>query len=197
MLNLLQDSFERNVCMNIILASASPRRQELLKYIVPEFEVIPADVDERLPEEVAVENAAEYLACKKAEHIARMYPESIVIGSDTVVVIDNEILGKPCDKKEAYDMLAKLSGRTHKVITGVCLVHGDKKESFSQETKVKFYTLNESEILDYIKTGDPMDKAGAYGIQGEGCVLVEGIEGDFFTIMGLPVARLKRVLGKF
>lgn len=183
--------------MNVILASASPRRQELLRYIVPDFKVIPADVDESIPENIDVSDVAQYLACKKAEHIGKIYPDSLVIGSDTVVVVGDEILGKPSDEKEAYDMLSKLSGKVHKVITGVCLVQGDRKESFSQETKVRFYELDESEILGYIKTGDPMDKAGAYGIQGEGCVLVEGIEGDFFTVMGLPVARLKRVLGNF
>lgn len=183
--------------MNVILASASPRRQELLRYIVPDFKVIPADVDESIPENIDVSDVAQYLACKKAEHIGKIYPDSLVIGSDTVVVVGDEILGKPSDEKEAYDMLSKLSGKVHRVITGVCLVQGDRKESFSQETKVRFYELDESEILDYIKTGDPMDKAGAYGIQGEGCVLVEGIEGDFFTVMGLPVARLKRVLGNF
>ncbi|MBE6842419.1 MAG: septum formation protein Maf [Oscillospiraceae bacterium] len=183
--------------MDVILASASPRRQELLRYIVPDFKVIPADVDESIPENIDVSDVAQYLACKKAEHIGKIYPDSLVIGSDTVVVVGDEILGKPSDEKEAYDMLSKLSGKVHRVITGVCLVQGDRKESFSQETKVRFYELDESEILGYIKTGDPMDKAGAYGIQGEGCVLVEGIEGDFFTVMGLPVARLKRVLGNF
>lgn len=183
--------------MDVILASASPRRQELLRYIVPDFKVIPADVDESIPENIDVSDVAQYLACKKAEHIGKIYPDSLVIGSDTVVVVGDEILGKPSDEKEAYDMLSKLSGKVHRVITGVCLVYGDRKESFSQETKVRFYELDESEILGYIKTGDPMDKAGAYGIQGEGCVLVEGIEGDFFTVMGLPVARLKRVLGNF
>lgn len=183
--------------MNVILASASPRRQELLRYIVPDFKVIPADVDESIPENIDVSDVAQYLAYKKAEHIGKIYPDSLVIGSDTVVVVGDEILGKPSDEKEAYDMLSKLSGKVHRVITGVCLVQGDRKESFSQETKVRFYELDESEILGYIKTGDPMDKAGAYGIQGEGCVLVEGIEGDFFTVMGLPVARLKRVLGNF
>jgi len=173
--------------MDVILASASPRRQELLRYIVPDFKVIPADVDESIPENIDVSDVAQYLACKKAEHIGKIYPDSLVIGSDTVVVVGDEILGKPSDEKEAYDMLSKLSGKVHRVITGVCLVQGDRKESFSQETKVRFYELDESEILGYIKTGDPMDKAGAYGIQGEGCVLVEGIEGDFFTVMGLPL----------
>lgn len=183
--------------MNVILASASPRRKELLGYIVPRFEIIPADVDETLPEEITAEKSAEFLAVKKAEHISAQYPESIVIGSDTVVIVDGEILGKPADKADAYRMLKKLSGKTHTVVTGVCISQGEKKKSFSETTRVEFYPLSEEEIHDYIATGDPMDKAGAYGIQGEGCVLIKGIEGDFFTVMGLPAARLKRELAEF
>lgn len=181
----------------IILASASPRRQELLKYIVPEFEVIPADIDETLPADIVTEKAAEYLAVQKAEFIAKHYPEAVVIGSDTVVIIDNVILGKPADEADSARMLRLLSGRTHKVITGVCIAAGDKTDSFSCETKVKFYPLTDEEILGYIATGEPMDKAGAYGIQGYGSVLSEGIEGDFFNVMGLPVAMLKRRLNVF
>lgn len=183
--------------MKIILASASPRRQELLKYIVPEFEVIPADIDETLPGDIAAERCAEYLACKKARHIAEKYTDRIVIGSDTVVIIDGVILGKPADKSDAERMLRLLSGRTHKVITGVCLVRGEVCESFSCETETEFYPLSDKEIQDYISTGEPMDKAGAYGIQGYGSVLVRGIEGDFFNVMGLPVAMLKRRLEEF
>ena len=183
--------------MNVILASASPRRKELLGYIVPRFEIIPADVDETLPDEIPAEKSAEFLAVKKAEHISARYPESIVIGSDTVVIVDGEILGKPADETDAYRMLKKLSGKIHTVVTGVCISQGKKKKSFSEATRVEFYPLSEEEIRDYIATGDPMDKAGAYGIQGEGCVLIKGIEGDFFTVMGLPAARLKRELAEF
>ncbi|MBD5146967.1 MAG: septum formation protein Maf [Ruminococcus sp.] len=183
--------------MNVILASASPRRKELMGYIVPRFEIIPADVDETLPKEIPAEKSAEFLAVKKAEHISAQYPESIVIGSDTVVVVDGEILGKPADEADAYRMLTKLSGKVHTVITGVCISQGEKKKSFSEATRVEFYPLSEEEIRGYIATGDPMDKAGAYGIQGEGCVLIKGIEGDFFTVMGLPAARLKRELAGF
>lgn len=183
--------------MNVILASASPRRKELLGYIVPRFEIIPADVDETLPEEIPAEKSAEFLAVKKAEHISAQRPESIVIGSDTVVIVDGEILGKPADEADAYRMLKKLSGKVHTVVTGVCISQGEKKKSFSEATRVGFYPLSEEEIHDYIATGDPMDKAGAYGIQDEGCVLIKGIEGDFFTVMGLPAARLKRELAEF
>lgn len=180
--------------MKIILASASPRRRELLKYAVPEFDVIPADIDETLPADTPAEKSAEYLAVQKAKHIAALYPDSLVIGSDTVVISEGEILGKPRDEADAARMLKKLSGKTHSVITGVCVVCGTKCESFSQETRVKFYPLSDDEIAAYIATGDPMDKAGAYGIQSGGCILAEGIEGDFFNVVGLPVARLKRLL---
>lgn len=183
--------------MNVILASASPRRKELLGYIVPRFAVIPADVDETLSDNISAEKSAEFLAVKKAEHISAQYPESVVIGSDTVVIVDGEILGKPADEADAYRMLKKLSGKTHTVVTGVCISQGEKKKSFSEATRVEFYPLSEEEIHAYIATGDPMDKAGAYGIQGEGCVLIKGIEGDFFTVMGLPAARLKRELAEF
>lgn len=183
--------------MNVILASASPRRKELLGYVVPQFEIIPADVDETLPENIPSEKCAEFLAVKKAEHISALYPESIVIGSDTVVIVDGEILGKPAGEEDAYRMLKKLSGKIHTVVTGVCISKGEKKKSFSESTEVEFYPLSDKEIRDYIATGDPMDKAGAYGIQGEGCILIKGIKGDFFTVMGLPAARLKRELSAF
>ena len=181
----------------IILASASPRRQELLKYIVPEFRVIPADIDETIPDNISPEKSAEFLAVKKAKHISAENPESIVIGSDTVVIIDGEILGKPRDASDAERMLRKLSGRTHAVITGVCISCGNITDSFSCKTGVKFFTLTDGEIHDYIATGEPMDKAGAYGIQGKGCLLAESIEGDFFNVVGLPVSLLKRRLEKF
>ncbi len=183
--------------MKIILASASPRRQELLRYITPEFKVMPADVDEALPKGVPAEESAEFLAVRKTVHVAQQCPDSIVIGSDTVVIIDDEILGKPEDEADAERMLKKLSGRVHKVVTGVCIAYGKRTFSFSEATDVKFYPLADEEIREYIATGDPMDKAGAYGIQSDGCVLVEKIDGDFFAVMGLPVARLKRAMKMF
>ncbi|MCX4257549.1 MAG: Maf family protein [Oscillospiraceae bacterium] len=183
--------------MNVILASASPRRKELLGYVVPRFDIIPADVDETLPEEISADKSAEYLAVKKAEHVSALYPESIVIGSDTVVIVDGEILGKPANEADAYRMLKTLSGKIHTVVTGVCISKGGKKKSFSEAAEVEFYPLSDEEIHAYIATGDPVDKAGAYGIQGEGCILVKCISGDFFTVMGLPAARLKRELSAF
>lgn len=182
--------------MSVILASASPRRQELLKYAVKDFEVIPANADETLPDNIAAENSAEYLAVLKAKAVAAEHEFDTVIGCDTVVILDGEIMGKPQNINHAREMLKKLSGRTHKVITGVCICSRGKSLSFSQCTEVEFYELSDRDIEDYINTGDPMDKAGAYGIQSEGCVLVKEIHGDFFNVVGLPVAKLRRVLEK-
>lgn len=181
----------------IILASASPRRQELLKYIVPEFKIVPADIDETIPADISPEKSAEFLAVKKAKHVSAENPESVVIGSDTVVIIDGEILGKPRDPADAERMLRLLSGRTHSVITGVCLSCGNCIDSFSCKTAVKFFDITDEEIRSYVDSGEPMDKAGAYGIQGKGCLLAESIEGDFFNVVGLPASLLKRRLENF
>lgn len=181
----------------IILASASPRRQELLKLITEDFAVIPSDIDEIVPNEVAPEKSPEYLAVKKARHIFENgHINDIVIGCDTGVFIDGEMLGKPKDKRNAEEMLMKLSGRRHKVITGCCICKNGSINSFSQTTEVEFYSLSEDEIESYIATGEPMDKAGAYGIQGRGALLVKGINGDYFNVVGLPVARLNKELIK-
>ena len=180
----------------IILASASPRRKELLETAGAEFEIIVADVDESVPEGTKPGDAAVMTAEKKAVAVAENHKDSIVIGADTIVVAEGKILGKPADKDDAYRMLTMLSGVEHKVITGVCLACGDKKITFAQESKVKFYDLTADEINAYVETGEPMDKAGAYGIQGRGCVLVEKIEGDYFNIVGLPVARVMKELNK-
>ena len=181
----------------IILASASPRRRELLKYIVPEFRVVPADIDETVPADIPPEKSAEFLAVKKARHVSSENPDSIIIGSDTVVIIDGEILGKPRDPSDAERMLRKLSGKTHSVITGVCLSCGELTDSFSCKTAVKFFDLTDEEIRSYVDSGEPADKAGAYGIQGKGCLLAESIEGDFFNVVGLPASLLKRRLENF
>lgn len=183
--------------MALILASASPRRQELLKFAAEGFEIIPADADETLPPEISAEDAAEYLAKVKAAAVAETHEFDTVIGCDTVVVLDGEIMGKPRNINVAREMLEKLSGKVHKVITGVCIRRRDRIVSFSECTEVEFYPLTAAEIDAYVSTGDPMDKAGAYGIQSEGCVLVKGIKGDFFNVVGLPVARLKRELESF
>ncbi len=186
-----------NIGMKTILASASPRRRELLGYVVKDFDIIPSDVDETIPEVVNPENSAEYLAVKKAKAVSNEHMQDIVIGCDTVVILDGEVFGKPADKTDARIMLEKLSGRIHKVITGVCLCRENEMKSFSSVTEVEFYNLSEDEIEEYIATGEPMDKAGAYGIQGYGSLLVKEIHGDFFNVVGLPVSRLKREYDSF
>ncbi|MCM1054680.1 MAG: Maf family protein [Bacteroides sp.] len=181
--------------MKLILASGSPRRRELLKLIREDFEVIPADCAEDLDTALDPAEAVKALAVRKAEHISAKYPDKAVIGADTMVFYGNTPLGKPKDAADAAGMLSLLSGKKHTVITAVAAaVGGRTRLSFSQETRVEFYPLSESEIREYIKTGEPMDKAGAYGIQEKGALLVKGIEGDYYTVMGLPVAELYRRL---
>ena len=179
----------------IILASASPRRQELLKLITKDFAVMPSDIDESVPSNIETEKSPEYLAVKKAKHIYENgHKNDVVIGCDTGVFIDGKMLGKPKNKEDAKQMLTELSGRKHKVITGYCICGNSKVNSFSQVTEVEFYELTEKEIESYIATGEPMDKAGSYGIQGKGSLLVKGIVGDYFNVVGFPVARLNKEL---
>lgn len=179
----------------IILASASPRRQELLKLICNSFIAEPADIDETADSSIRLEKIPEYLALKKAKHIHNNnHYNDIVIGCDTCVFLDNLMLGKPKDKKDAYKILSYLSGRKHKVITGCSIFYRDRVISFSQTTFVEFYKLTDEEIKSYIKTEEPMDKAGAYGIQGKGATLVKKIDGDFYNVVGLPVALLNKKL---
>lgn len=181
----------------IILASASPRRRDLLGYIEENFRCIPADIDETIPENISAEDSAEYLAGIKASFIAESHPESVVIGCDTVVVYNGKVYGKPADETDAHRMLTELSGNIHKVITGVCICCGEIKTSFSDVTEVEFFELSDKEIADYIKTGSSMDKAGAYGIQDGALLPARRIDGDYFNVVGLPVGRLKRELQKF
>ena len=179
----------------LILASKSPRRQELLKLITEDFIIKTAQVDETLPENISPAEAVLYLSKIKAQPFSNS--ESIVIGADTVVSIDSKILGKPKDEDEAKAMLKCLSNRVHSVFTGVTLIRGEKEKSFFVETKVKFYELSDETIENYIKTGEPFDKAGAYSHQGRGSLLVEGIEGDYFNVVGLPVGALNQSLRDF
>ena len=182
---------------SIILASKSPRRRELIRNITEDFEVIVSEADETLPDGIAPEEAAVYLSSVKARAVARLHPDRVVIGSDTVVILDGGILGKPRDKDDAVRMLRALSGKIHTVVTGCTIICGGREHSFGEMTRVEFYPLNDREIEDYIATGDPFDKAGSYGIQGRGCLFVKGIEGDYFNVMGLPVGRLNRELKEF
>lgn len=180
--------------MKVILASASPRRRELMSTLFCEYEVIPSTVEEIIPENTTPDIVAQKLAILKAEDVAAQHPEAMVIGSDTVVEVDGKILGKPCDQDEAFAMLKKLSGRTHLVHTGLCVVRGGQTEALVETTEVTFAELSDEEIFAYVKTGEPMDKAGAYGIQGIGARFVLSIKGDFYTVMGFPIAKLYQML---
>jgi len=185
----------------IVLASASPRRRELLRLIVPRFEVIASSFDESKiplwpPQEHVLKSS-----CVKASEVAAQLDDAIVIGADTVVVVGLEVLGKPRDNEDARRMLRLLSGRCHYVYTGVTVVkRGNGRTEISlrdfARTRVRFCKLRDAVIDAYIATGEPLDKAGAYGIQEKGCVLVEKICGDYFTVVGLPVFRLSRLLQK-
>ena len=180
--------------MSVVLASASPRRRELLQRAGVEFIVRVSDADEHIEPDTPPHEAVMALARQKALAVAKTCPGDLVIGADTVVVYDGAILGKPADAADAARMLRMLSGKTHVVYTGVCLVCADKEETFYEQTQVTFYPLTEQEIEAYVATGEPMDKAGAYGIQGRGCTLVQGICGDYFNVVGLPVAAVCRRL---
>ncbi|MBQ2848206.1 MAG: septum formation inhibitor Maf [Clostridia bacterium] len=181
----------------IILASSSPRRKELMATAGLDFEIKVKDVDESIPDGTPPIDAAKMTAKKKALAVADDFSDCIVIGADTIVVAGDKILGKPADKADACSMLRMLSGIEHEVITGVCIACGEKTENFATVSKVKFYDLTDEEIESYVATGEPMDKAGSYGIQGRGCTLVEKIEGDYFNIVGLPVAELVRKIREF
>ncbi len=181
----------------LILASNSPRRIKLLKDTGLDFMVIPSHIKEVIDEKLKPQDMAIELATKKAIHVAAKHPKDIVIGADTIVVFENEILGKPKNEEDAYRMLKLLSGERHVVYTAIALVKGEKIKTFYSETEVSMKSLSDLEIRDYIKTGEPMDKAGAYGIQGEGGKLVDHYKGDFFTIEGLPLKDLLEALKDF
>lgn len=178
----------------LVLASASPRRQELLRLVVNTFTVCPADADETLPAGLAVVQQIETLARRKAEAVFHLHPACAVIGSDTMVVLDGRPLGKPRDENDAKDMLRQLSGRMHEVITGLSVLSPHGQRIGHRVTRVHFRALTEKEINQYVATGEPMDKAGAYGIQGRGATMITGIEGDYFSVVGLPVELLYRFL---
>ena len=181
----------------VILASASPRRRELLKRWLDEYTVLPADIDETLPEGMPVSEGPGYLALHKARHLAEKYPEALVIGCDTGVMIDGRMLGKPRDRSEARQMLEGLSGRMHQVVTGCCLCYQGREHVFQDVTLVEMYPLSAPEIESYLDTGEYADKAGSYGIQGKGALLVRQIQGDYYNVMGLPIARLAREATRF
>ena len=182
--------------MKIVLASGSPRRRELFRLITEDFEIRVTNCDETIPESISAENAAEYLSVKKALAAVSDNKE-LIIGCDTAVVIDNQILGNPSSEEECRYMLTQLSGRTHTVFTGISMIYGGSRHSYTTATDVVFYNISENEISEYIKTGEPFDKAGGYGIQGKGSLFVRKIHGDYFNVVGLPVSSLKRELESF
>lgn len=183
--------------MKIILASASPRRRELMKYISPDFIAVSADCDETLPFDIDPMAAAEYLANLKALAVAEHYPDDIVIGCDTTVICDGDILGKPKSRETCIAFMELLSGKTHQVVTGCSIMYRNMVESFSEVTNVSFRDLSDEEIERYADTDEPYDKAGGYGIQGAGSELIFNIDGDYFNVVGLPVTRLYQELKKF
>ena len=182
--------------MHVILASGSPRRHDLLQMIGLAHDVIPADIDEsRFDGERPVEHV-ERLARQKGAIVAARFPDSLVVSADTIVVIDGDVLGKPRDEADARTMLRRLAGRTHVVYTAVATALDGRMESAVEEVSVTFLPLSDQTIAGYVATGEPMDKAGSYGIQGYGATLVRRIDGDFFAVMGLPLARLVGLLGE-
>ena len=182
----------------IILASKSPRRRELLDRLGLAHTVISVDADEWYPDDLTPQGIVKYISNTKACAAANMVaPEDIVITADTMVFLDDKKLGKPKDEDEAFAMLSALSGREHTVCTGVTVLQGNRTLTEAETTRVRFANLDEATIRAYIRTGDPMDKAGAYGIQGCGALLVESIEGDYFNVVGLPMRRMSEMLRKF
>ena len=176
--------------IKVILASGSPRRRQLLELIGIEHEVSPANIPEQMRPRETPRRYTERLAREKASAVATRNPETLTIAADTIVVVNRKVLEKPLDDDDARRMLSMLSGREHTVITAVAVARGRKLRSAIEEVKVKFRRLRGDEIDAYIATGEPMDKAGAYGIQGFGATIVECVDGDYFAVMGLPLARV-------
>ena len=184
--------------MQIILASQSPRRKELLGQMgISDFIIRPAVGEETAQPGLTPAQLVEALSLQKGLEVAQTAPNDLVIAADTVVAVDDRVLGKPRDRADAIQMLTALSGRTHTVYTGVTLCRGGDVLTQHEATQVRFRTLTPDEIEAYVDTREPMDKAGSYGIQGYGALLVEGIEGDYFNVVGLPVCRLGRMLARF
>ena len=183
----------------IVLASGSPRRRELLTRMgIADFDVRVPETEETYPPNLSPRETVEYISREKARAAAALCrPDEIVITADTMVFLDGARLGKPRDEAHALEMLTALQGRRHTVCTGVTVCRGGEKQTAHEVTDVTFRELSEREIEDYIATGEPMDKAGAYGIQGYGALLIQGISGDYYNVMGLPVCRLSGMLSRF
>lgn len=178
----------------LLLASSSPRRSELLKQAGYEFTVEPADVNENFLHGTPPMQIVEQLSARKAQAVAKQHPEAVVLGADTIVVLKGRILGKPKDAEAAKAMLKLLSGNVHQVYTGYTVISGKKLVCGHECTSVEFYPLSQAEIDSYTATEEPLDKAGAYGIQGRGALFVKRINGDYYNIVGLPIAKIHRIL---
>lgn len=178
----------------LVLASNSPRRRELLKLLNLDYEVITTDIEEVIDESLPCEEVVMELAFQKAADVFKTHKDRVVIGFDTLVLLEDELLGKPKDAEDAKLMLQKLSGKTHVVITGCAIISKTISKSFYEKTKVSFVDMTEKEIDEYVASGEPMDKAGAYAVQGLGSKFVSRINGDFFTVMGLPIAKMYQEL---
>lgn len=187
----------RGLRSDVVLASASPRRRELLALIVDDFEVLPSDVEEpdHLPE--PLECSVQELALSKALAAAAVRPGSLVIGADTIVVLDEVVMNKPSDADDARRMLRALSGRTHRVMTGVAVVKDQRSATGCEVTSVTVGTISDNQLEAYVASGEPFDKAGGYGIQGTAALFIQGIEGCYFNVVGLPVYRLGKLLASF
>lgn len=182
----------------IILASKSPRRQELLRLLGVEYKTLTEDVDETMdPQQSPLDEVRRVSACKAQAVADRVCADDIVISADTVVVLDGQVMGKPKSEKEAVQMLSALSGRTHRVMTGLTVRQASRETSVTVTTEITFRALSEREIRAYVASGEPMDKAGAYGIQGGASVFVSHIAGDYFNVMGLPVCTLTQLLRSY
>ena len=179
--------------MNLILASQSPRRRELLGLTGLDFIVRVADIDERMDPEKAPFDEVARVSRLKAEAVARK-PDDVVIAADTIVVCGDEVLGKPRNEADAFRILSLLSGRHHEVMTGMTVLRGDEAITHTEVTRIHFRSLSDGEIRAYIASGEPMDKAGAYGIQGGAALFADQMEGDYYNVMGLPVCRLAMIL---
>jgi septum formation protein len=182
---------------DFIVASASPRRREILEMGGFTFKILPSDCDENISADLSPEETVKELSERKALSVLDENPDAVVLGCDTVVAMDHKILGKPENRKDAFNMIKALSGKTHRVCTGVCVASKEKKESFVSVSEVEFYEISDETAESYVATGESDDKAGAYGIQGLGGMLVKAIKGDYYTIVGLPFSETARVLHSF
>ncbi len=181
----------------LVLASASPRRVQLLRQVGAEFTILDPGPDRAWPGDADARHGVRALALDKARRVAAQQPDAVVIGADTVVVVRGTRLGKPKDAAEAKAMLGRLHGRTHEVWTGLALVRGTEQRTAAELTRVRFSRMEPGEIAAYVASGESLDKAGAYGIQGRAAAFIRGIEGDYFNVVGLPLDRLRRLLLEF